>query len=398
MALSVCCLTANPSRAAAVLAGIRDIADEVVVAVDVSGGEQELTPLTAIADRLFRIELDLFPEQAMSWLHEQCSGDWILRLDDDEVPTAGLLERLGELTRARDVAQYWIARRWLYGDSEHWLEGWPWFPDFQGRLVRNDAQLWFPGLCHSNVAFRAPARYLADGLYHLVHLLSSYQERDDKVERYLAIDERLRVTAADPHLATYYLPERQQGLRTAAVDPRDRDLVAAGLGATPELSRTPPGGGGAMRAMKPVRYATRAEVHARWAAREFDAAGYLASIRPGEVYRRLVAGDHRPFRVWVHNEGSEWWPGGEDRQPLIRLSYRWLTPNGDVVEGEGHRTPLPRPLGPGESCLVEMNVTAPFLAGSYLLAPDLVHEHVRWFQCDSPPLEMSITTPGDGSR
>ena len=37
---------------------------------------------------------------------------------------------------------------------------WPWFPDFQGRLLRNDAQLWFPGLCHSSVALTMPARYL----------------------------------------------------------------------------------------------------------------------------------------------------------------------------------------------------------------------------------------------
>jgi hypothetical protein len=396
MALSVCCLTSNPARAAAVLSGVRGVADEIVVAVDVSAGEQDLAPLERVADGLFRIELEGFPEQAVGWLREQCSADWLLRLDDDEVVSAGLLEQLPELMAAGDVVQYWLARRWLYGDPGRWLEEWPWFPDFQGRLLRNDAQLWFPGLCHSNVAFRAPARYLEDGLYHLVHLLCDYRERERKVERYLAIEERLRVTAADPYLASYYLPERRRGLRTAAVDPRDRELIAAGLRPTAELPISR--GGAAMAAMEPVRYATRAEVQARWAPRDFDQGGYRASIRPGELYRRLIAGDHRPFRVWVHNEGSEWWPGGEDRRPLIRVSYRWLTPDGDPLEGEGHRTPLPQPLGPGESCMVEMNVTAPSVPGSYLLAVDLVHEHVRWFGCDSPPVEMAVTAAGDGSR
>ena len=53
-----------------------------MVAVDVSGGEQDLMQLSAVADpdRLFQIELDTFPESCMAWLHEQCSAEWILRM------------------------------------------------------------------------------------------------------------------------------------------------------------------------------------------------------------------------------------------------------------------------------------------------------------------------------
>ncbi len=120
MALSICCLTTKPGRAAAALAPLRPIADEIVVAADVSGGERDLTPLGAVADRVFEIEIDTFPEQAMAWLHAQCSADWVMRVDDDEVLGASLLEQLPELTQARDVVQYWIARRWLYPDSGHW--------------------------------------------------------------------------------------------------------------------------------------------------------------------------------------------------------------------------------------------------------------------------------------
>jgi hypothetical protein len=385
VALSICCFTARPSRAATVLAPLRPIADEIVAAVDVSGGEQDLTRLGAVADRLFEIELDTFPEPAVAWLHAQCSGDWILRVDDDEVLGASLLEQLPELTRARDILQYWIARRWLYPDPGHWLDEWPWFPDFQGRLVRNDAQLWFPGVCHSGVAPAMPARYLDGGLYHLVHLLSDRGERERKVERYLEVDARLRATAADPYLSTYYVPERHPDARAALVDPRDRGAIDAVI-AWSDGTASPETGPRA-------QYVSRDEVQSRWAERDFDDAAYRAAIGAVDVHRQLVANDHRPFRVCVRNEGTEWWPGGEHRRPLIRVAYQWLDLQGSVLQREGHRTALPHPLGPEESCLVEMNVTAPPTAGRYLLAPDLVHEHVRWFQCRSAPVEMLITAP-----
>jgi hypothetical protein len=394
VSLSICCATANPGRAAIVLSTLREVADEIVVAVDVSGGEQDLSPLGVVADpdRLFQIELDTFPESSMAWLHAQCSAEWILRVDDDEVVSAGLIEQLPELTRARDVVQYWLARRWLYPDAGHWLDQWPWFPDFQGRLVRNDIQLWFPGLCHSSVVLTPPARYLDSGIYHLAHLLCSREERERKVERYLEVDRTLRVTGADPYLSSYYLPERHPHARSAAVDARDRDAIETLL-----LGPSEPGTRAATAPHAP--HVPRAEVQARWAARDFDDAAYRATIQPIDVHRRLVANEHRPFRVSVRNEGTEWWPGGgEDRRPLIRVAYRWLTPQGITVESEGHRTALPHPLSPGESCLVTMNVTSPPVAGRYMLAPDLVHEHVRWFRCESQPVEILVTTPEGAPR
>lgn len=393
VSLSICCVTANPSRAAAVLSTFRGVADEIVVAVDVAGGERDLTSLEVVADSLFEIELGTFLESAMTWLHERCSGDWILRIDDDEVPSASLLERLPELVRARDVVQYWLARRWVYPDAAHWLEDWPWFPDFQGRLVRNDARLWFPGLCHSSVAFTPPARYLEGGLYHLAHLLSDSGERERKVERYLEVDPALRETAADAYLPTYYLPERHPDARIATIDPDDRaaiDLLVAKT-SEPHSDREgqPPS----------ARRVSRSEIRAHWAERQFDEMAYSATIRPVDVHRQLVAGDHRPFRVHVRNEGTEWWPGGgEGRRPFIRVAYRWLTQRGVVVEAEGVRTELSHPLAPGESCVVAMNVTAPSTAGNYLLAPDLVHEHVRWFGCEAQPVEMSVAVPKDVPR
>lgn len=403
MALSICCATAWPSRAAVALASLRELADEVVVAVDVSGGERDVTPLGDVADRVYEIELGTFVESGLAWLHARCAGEWVMRIDDDEVVGESLLEALPELVRARDVVQYWLARRWVYPDAGHWLEQWPWFPDFQGRLVRNDARLWFPGLCHSNVALALPARYLDSGLYHLAHVLSDREERERKIAGYLRVDPALREIGADPYLASYYIPERHPDARVADVDPRDRGAVEALMGRDETLTgrdeeESPRYEEGSPRPVVQsprAQRVARAEVQASWAARELDEEAYRASIHPVDVHRRLLAGDHRPFRVRAHNEGTERWPGGEERRPLIRVAYRWLTTAGEVVEPEGIRTALPHPLAPGESCLVAMHVTAPATAGRYVLAPDLVHEHVRWFGCESQPVEMRVTEPED---
>ncbi len=135
-------------------------------------------------------------------------------------------------------------------------------------------------------------------------------------------------------------PERHPGARGAEVDPRDRAVIDAVLARPVDAPSV-------QVAAPRAQHVTRAEVQAHWAERDFDDAGYRATIRPVDVHRQLVAHDHRPFRVCVRNEGTEWWPGGENRRPLIRVAYQWLTPQRAVLQREGHRTPLPHPLAPG---------------------------------------------------
>ena len=263
-------------------------------------------------------------------------------------------------------------------------------PVLSGRLVRNDAGGGFGAVPQQRRA-HVPARYLDSGLYHLLHLRSSRQEREHKVERYRNVDAALRATAADPYLSSYYVPEQHPDALSAELDPRDWSTVDAVLA---PADAALPLGPSAPR----VQRVSRNEVQARWAERDFDDAGYGASIALVDTHRELLTDDDRRFRVCVRNEGSEWWPGGEDRRPLVRAAYRWLTPQGAIVDGEGHRTALPRPLAPGDSCLMALNVVAPPIAGRYLLAPDLVHEHVRWFQCRSEPVEVLVTAPSAAPR
>ena len=70
-----------------------------------------------------------------------CSGDWILNVDDDEVPSEELLAALPELIAAADVTHYWLLRRWLWPDAARMIAEHPWTTDYQLRLVQNDPRL-----------------------------------------------------------------------------------------------------------------------------------------------------------------------------------------------------------------------------------------------------------------
>jgi hypothetical protein len=85
--------------------------------------------------------------------------------------------------------------------------------------------------------------------------------------------------------------------------------------------------------------------------------------------------------VRVVNDGTEIWPGGGDRAPLVRLGHRW-------TGGTEGRTMLPGPLGPGESVVVDAHIEAPPRRGWHAVTFDLAHEDRRWFGCEGPALQV----------
>jgi hypothetical protein len=93
---------------AGAIAPLRPFADEVVVAVDARVGTDLAAAHTAFADRVVRVPYVPPMERSLAWLHAQCSCDWILRIDSDEIASPAFAVRLPELTGSRDVTHYWI--------------------------------------------------------------------------------------------------------------------------------------------------------------------------------------------------------------------------------------------------------------------------------------------------
>jgi SAM-dependent methyltransferase len=101
-----------------------------------------------------------------------------------------------------------------------------------------------------------------------------------------------------------------------------------------------------------------------------------------------VAGERFFATVDLTNAGWDGWSSQDD----VFSSYHWLDANGHVVDFDGERTPLPRPISAGETCTVMMNVRAPVRAGKHQLAIDLVKENVTWFsQAGHPWLVVPFT-------
>lgn len=100
----------------------------------------------------------------------------------------------------------------------------------------------------------------------------------------------------------------------------------------------------------------------RWLAYELDA---LRAGAPGRI------------GVVLENAGSATWRGRA--RSGVRVAYHWLDPLGNPIVWDGIRTPLPRPVAPGESVELAVELLAPRPPGRYVLSLDLVEEYRFWF-------------------
>jgi hypothetical protein len=99
----------------------------------------------------------------------------------------------------------------------------------------------------------------------------------------------------------------------------------------------------------------------------------------GTEVRATVQLFNRSWRVWdsLAADGA------------VLVSYHWLDASGRVVIEDGLRSPLPRPMAPGDRLTAAFRFECPATPGRYTLAVDLVHERVTWFsQAGVPPLEV----------
>ena len=372
--LSVCMLTADPPhRVEAALAPVRHLADEIVIAADARVSPEELAQYQALCDRLYRIEFVNY-ERHLAWLHAQCTGEWIMPIEGDEVVSAALAERIPSLLDRRDVRQVWTARQWLHGDAGHVLDEAPWSIDHIVRLVRNDGGLRFPGVQHAHASFERPCEYLEEPVYHLELLISDVEARRAKAIRYeVSVPHRMAFGGGRLNEAIY-LPELRPSLRTRAIPAADAAAVERALRPPAVARPVPP------LEVLPTVVPTTA-LDELWEVRPVDDTAYAARVEPVEHDVAFAPGELRPVFVRVFNDGTARWPWSLEHQPAIRMGYGFERDGAPYPMSATRRTPFPRTVEPGDEVIVPVEVIAPDVPGEYVLEVDLVHEHVRWFEC-----------------
>jgi hypothetical protein len=118
-------------------------------------------------------------------------------------------------------------------------------------------------------------------------------------------------------------------------------------------------------------------------------AGPLAVRWLAYALPELRAGTSGTARVRLENAGSATWRSRAEAG--VQLSYHWLDDRGNAIVWDGPRFAFARPIEPGETAEIELELHVPQPPGPYRLAFDLVEEFRFWFaEIGSSPLELPV--------
>ena len=209
-------------------------ADEIVVCIDRDTIDKTYEIAGPLADHLHFVTTDGCLESALPQMVALCSGEFILRLDDDErLGGNWARQEFESLVALNDLSHLKLFRRWVVDDGHNFISSPPWFPDVQMRLFRNiSASIRWPQQIHDPMEIAGNCLTLGDRwIEHDVLFTTSSEERQEKCRRYQA----LRPTC---HLSHYYwyddrevtrLPANEAGFREAM-----HTLCAQRFGNTPQ--------------------------------------------------------------------------------------------------------------------------------------------------------------------
>jgi len=365
--LSVCVFAnQTPAKLAAVVAPLRPVAHEIIVALDDRVEEPNLTPLEEVASRVLVAPFTWPLEANLEWLYGRCTGDWILRLDGDEVVSQDLLNMLAGDTWHRDVTHCYVPRRWLSDNGTSWLKENPWWPDTQLRLIKNEPDLLRIGtMVHQPVEVDGPFRVLPAPIYHLDLIETELTIRREKALAYLRARPELR-THGGIAMGAFYAPETVHPRPlTAPIPPEDHIYIHAAVTADHRAIDTQ---------QSPV---TRPPLDLL--------PGRSVSIETASAGRTGYTNKHLEVLVTVLNTGTE--PLDTAGEFPVRVGAQWTTEDGGTLPLEG-RADLRGPLQPGSSETTLMLLPVPDIAGTYTLSVGVVEEGRQWL---GRAPEMSFT-------
>ena len=129
--------------------------DEVVVLYDLNGGTPEMEEyLTSMKDSI-TFGMGHFEKHFADWknkLKDFCTGDYIINIDADELPSPAFLNNIVEVLTENPEMDMLVVPRWneVIGLKDHHIRQWGWrldehnrvnWPDYQMRVYKNSKDI-----------------------------------------------------------------------------------------------------------------------------------------------------------------------------------------------------------------------------------------------------------------
>jgi len=351
---------------AAALSKVRGVADEIVVAVDSRVDPDLLGPLQAVADNVVRAEFEPPLEANLAWLHSLGTGEWILRLDSDDIVSDQLCRRLSRPGWDRGLTHIYLQYRWLVGDGSEMISEAPWWPDPALRLMRNDPGLvTFSDRAHELPTIAGAHQFWDEPIYHLDLVVRSVAQRRAKAQRYERDHPGLRTAEGRSVSSTYYLPEDQPSSpRTERVAPVDAAAINRVLSA--RADGAPPAN---RAALGPIVTLDQRRTQP-------PGPGDLGIRVVGQPVLKLVSGQGSILTLGIENESPRVW-NPSDTPPEI-VGARFVDENAQQV-GFELRQAFPGPVPIGEEVLVRLPVPAEIPEDATALIVGVVQDGVGWY-------------------
>jgi hypothetical protein len=207
MSLSILCVTNNEhEHVQDFILRMREDADELgaelVLGLDRERAQQ--ATFRALANKALDLTADKLQEDVLDQAVNACTGEWVLRLDDDEAISPALCEWLKSKAYERVGSKtYTFPRIYMYPDKQHYLVNKGIYPDLQTRLGLRTHMTGYNTVHSGNP--NGPGKIVPYALEHHKLLVRDFDSRMEIAKRY----ESLRKGAGSAReLACYNLPEK----------------------------------------------------------------------------------------------------------------------------------------------------------------------------------------------
>ncbi len=200
--LDILCVTKGEQHVKFFITTLRNIADLLGARLVIGADGQAAADLCEpYADRLLVQSGKGYLESMINQAVEFCTGEYVLRLDDDELPSGGMVDWLQSGVFLEREA--WLfARMNLWGDGMHFLANEQLWPDLQMRLARRELSGGWGGI-HSPAPAAKLGVFSKQVIVHYKFVVRSLAERQALAERYEAV----RPGAGYGPYQVYTLPE-----------------------------------------------------------------------------------------------------------------------------------------------------------------------------------------------